>query len=231
VRLYSIKEHKHGRRLIGALLVLAAVPGRAAENLLEFNLGRGFPWSSIQAQGSSERSGSRGTAWSADFLHRTAPYVAWGLGGGQFRSNDNVSQTFLANAISTITSKTTSVLLLARTDVPSSSTLTPYFIVGLGWVRNTLSVAAVPGATWTDTGTTESRPLLHDSKDTFGYAYGLGLDYALNDRLVVGIEARYESSLKSTYNLTPAGSAVTGLNSIQSSLTLFTAGVKVGIKY
>ncbi|MFA5975150.1 MAG: outer membrane beta-barrel protein [Elusimicrobiota bacterium] len=207
-------------------------PGRASENQLEFNLGRGFPSSSIQAGDRSDRVGARGTEWSANLLHHLAGKRAyWGLGGGQFRSNDNVSQTFVPNAFSTITSKATTVLVLLRTDLSAQSRFVPYFIGGLGWAQNSLSVVAVPNSTWTDTGTSESRKLLKDSKNTLGYAYGLGLDYALNDRLLIGVEARYQGSLKNTYEMTPAGAAATGQNSVRAPLNLFATSVKAGIKY
>lgn len=214
-----------------SLLILLTVPCWAEENQIEFNLGRGSPWSSIQAGGSSDRPGARGTEWSADILHQAAPRVYWGIGGGQFRSNDNVSQTFVPNAVSTLSSKATSILILARTDLPSRTKIVPYFIAGVGWVRNSLSVAAVPHSTWADTGTAESRNLLSASRNTVGYMYGIGADYELTSRILIGVEARYQSSLKSTFDWTPAGTAATGQNNVQSSLSVFMAGVKAGIKY
>jgi len=203
------------------LLVLASTSCYATVNQIDFNFGRGSPLSFIQADGSSDRAGSRGTSWSADFLHATGPGTYVGLGGGEFRSNDNVSQTFVPNTNSTIRTKSSTILILTRADMPTDSRLVPYLIAGIGWARNSLSITAMPGQ-----GT-----LLEDSKNTFAYATGAGLDYALNDRLFMGIEARYQGAFKQTYDLTPQGQATTGINSIQSSMNVFLLGVKAGFKY
>jgi opacity protein-like surface antigen len=204
------------------LIVLFLAPAScfAIENQLEFNLGRGTPLSSIQAGGSSDRDGSRGTEWSADFLHQVGRQVYVGLGGGHFKSNDNVSETFVSNAESTIVSRMTSVFVLGRADLAPPSNLVPYFIAGVGWVRNSLTVTTVPGGI-----------LLEDSKNTLGFATGLGLDYALSSKLFIGIEARYQTSLKRTFDLTPAGQTVTGQGNVQTPLNIFMLGVKAGIKY
>jgi len=202
-----------------SLLILGSTSCFAAVNQLEFNLGRGTPLSTIQAGGSSDREGARGTDWSADFLHQAGPQVYWGIGGGHFRSDDNVSQTFVSNANSMITSKTTSVLLLSRVDLAPPSRMVPYAIAGIGWVRNTLSV------------TSEQGTIIDDSKNTVGFATGLGMDYALSDRLFIGLEARYQSSLKSTFDLTAMGSSTTGTSSVQTSMSVLMQGVKAGIKY
>ncbi len=226
-----VENKRASFRFLWGLLALLGSPCRATVNQIEFNLGRGSPLSSIQAGGSSDRAGSRGTEWSADFLHQANPRLYWGLGGGQFRSNDHVSQTFVPNALSTISSRASTILILSRTDLSFGSKYVPYMIAGVGWTRHSLLVAAVPGAPWTDTGTSESRTLLEESKNTLGYAYGLGLDYALSDGLFIGVEARYQGSLKNTFAFVPTGVAATGQTSVQTSLNLFTAGVKAGFKY
>jgi opacity protein-like surface antigen len=204
-----------------SMLLFVSTASFATVNQIDFNFGRGSPLSFIQADGSSDRAGSRGTSWSADFLHATGPGTYVGLGGGQFRSNDNVSQTFVPNTTSTIHTKSSTILILTRADMPTDTRLVPYLIAGLGWARNSLSVTAMSGQ-----GT-----LLEDSHNTLAYATGLGLDYALNDRLFIGMEARYQGALKQTYDLTPQGQATTGVTSMQSSMNVFLWGVKAGFKY
>jgi opacity protein-like surface antigen len=105
-------------------------------------------------------------------------------------------------------------------DLSPPSKLMPYFIAGVGWVENSLSVTAAPGGT-----------LLDDSKSTIGFTTGLGMDYALNDRLFIGIDARYQTSLQRSFDLTPAGQAITGQGSVQTALDVFMLGVKAGVKY
>src|SRR5258706_9459148 len=180
-------------RFLYCALLLVTSSALATVNQIEFNLGRGTPLSSIQAGGSSERAGSRGTEWSADILHSSGSRSYIGLGGGQFRSNDNVSQTFVPNTTSTISSKVSSVLLLTRVDFPSQSRTVLYAIAGLGWARNSLTLTDRTGV-----GT-----LLDESKDTLAYATDIGLDYPLTDRLLIGVEARYQRSLKQKFFLTP----------------------------
>ena len=206
-------------KTLWSILLLVTSPCLATMNQIDFNLGRGTPSSSIQAQGSSENIGSRGTDWSADIFHQVGPRVYWGLGGGIFRSNDRASATFIPSATTTLTSKATSILVLSRTDLGNQAKFVPYLIAGIGWVRNSLSVV------------TGSTKLLDDSKDTLAYATGLGLDYALNDRLVIGMEARYQGSLNENFAYTPDGNAATGQNSVHTPLTVLSVGVKAGIKY
>ncbi len=208
-------------RFLYFTLVFAASSALATMNQIEFNLGRGAPISSIQAGGSSDTAGSRGTNWSADLMHRVGPRSYLGIGGGQFRSNDNVSQTFVPNSNSTLSSRSSSVLLLTRVDIPARSKMIPYALAGIGWGRNTLTVTDRLGA-----GT-----IIDQSKDTLAFATGLGLDYPLTDRLLIGIEGRYQSALKKSFSLSPAGRALTGTDSIQSSLNVLMWGVKVGIQY
>ena len=50
--------------------------------------------------------------------------------------------------------------------------------------------------------------LINDCRrNTLGYATGIGIDYAMSDRLFIGAEARYQSALKRTFALTPQGQA------------------------
>lgn len=218
------------RRLF-AIAILLPQACFAASNQLELNLGRGTPLSSIQTGGSSDRLGSRGTEWSADILHSAGGPVYLGLGGGQLRSNDNVSQTFVPNAATTIRSKISSVFVLSRLDLPTQTKLLPYFIAGVGWVEDSVTITSLPKATWLDTGTSERRSILDDSKQTVGFVTGLGLDYPLTDRLLIGVDARYQTSAKRTFNLTPQGAAITGQSSVQTPMNIFTFGVKAGIRY
>src|SRR5258708_148887 len=203
------------------ILVLMSSSVFATVNQLEFDVGRGTPQSSLQAGGSSERAGSRGTDWSVDSLHHYNDRTSFGFGGGQFRSNDHVSETFIPNTSSTISSKITSILILSKVDFPSQSKMTLYVIAGIGWSKNSILITDRTG-----TGT-----LMDQSHDTMAFATGMGADYPLSDRLVIGVEARYRSSLKRTFDLTPAGRALTGVGSIQSPLNVFTLGVKAGIRY
>jgi opacity protein-like surface antigen len=209
------------RKIQLSVLLFVSTTALATTNQLDFNFGRGTPQSYIQAGGSSDHAGSRGTNWSADFLHQNGPHTYIGLGGGQFRSNDNVSETFVPNASSTIRSKTSSILLLTRVDIPSRSRIVMYVLAGVGWARNSLSITAMPGQI----------ALLEQSKDCLAYASGIGADYALSDRLFIGVEARYQGSFRRTYDLTPAGTTLTGVNSMDTSMNVILLGVKVGIKY
>ena len=176
-----------------SILVFASTVASATTNQLDFNLGRGTPLSYVQAGGSSDHLGSRGTEWSADFLHQNSARTYVGIGGGQFRSNDNVSETFVPNSSATLSSRTSTILLLTRADLSSRSKMVIYALAGIGWAKNSLQITAMPG----------QPAILKDSKDTLAYATGLGADYPISDRLFFGVEARYQSSMKRTFDLTP----------------------------
>ena len=201
-------------------LLLFCTTASWATNQIEFDLGRGTPESYIQANGSDDRQGGRGTAWSADILHQTSGAVYVGLGGGYFHSNDYVSPTFAPGTVSTIDSHAHTVLLLSRLDLTSNPKFLPYALVGAGWVDNELSVKDAGG-----------NSLISDSKSTYGYALGLGVDIALNDRLFVGLETRYQSGPKQSFSLSPEAQALTGAGSVETRSTVFLLGLKAGVKY
>jgi opacity protein-like surface antigen len=106
-----------------------------------------------------------------------------------------------------------------------------YGIGGAGWVKNSLSVTAAPNSTWSDTGTSETRTFLDDSANVLGYKVGLGLDVSLTDSLVLGVEGDYEGSQKKSFSLTPQGVEATGQTSVDASVSIFSIGLKLGIKY
>lgn len=205
--------------------LLAAQTCGAATNQIEFGLGHGSPESSIQANGSAESIGDRGTAWWADWLHQAGPQVYWGIGGGQFRSDDHTSSTFVpaSNTISTLSSRSTSILLLSRVDIAPpakpASKWVPYVMAGSGWTRTSIAAS------------TASATLIDQSHSTLGYMVGAGIDWLLTDRLYIGADARYQGALQRNYDLTPEGQALTGVGNVQSTVRVLTFSVKAGIKY
>jgi len=213
------------------VLIFASVYCHATTNQLEFNYGRGSPRGSYHFGDFVNQEGPLGPQWSADFLHKASNYEYLGLGGGHFNSGDDISQAFAPNANSTISLKTTTIMALGRIDLAPSPKLTPYLLLGVGWIRHSLNVTATPLTAWSDTGTTEPRVLVEDSKSTLGYAAGLGLDLALTDRLFIGIEAKYQGSVKRSFGVTPAGQAAIGQTQVTVPLGAILVGAKVGMKY
>jgi outer membrane autotransporter protein len=113
----------------------------------------------------------------------------------------------------------TSILALGRIDLSPNPKATPYAIAGVGWVRNSLTV------------TSASQVLVDDSKSTLGFALGLGMDLALTDRVFLGIEGRYQGSVKHSFDTTPAGQAATGQTQVTVPLGAYLFGAIVGVKY
>jgi len=218
------------KRLLTVIL-LFSTPVFATTNQIDFNWGRSTPLGSVQAQGSTEQDGLRGTSWSADGLHHVSNSFYLGFGFGHFSSEDNQSSTFILNKVSTVSSKKTSSLLLGRMDFGANARFVPYAIAGLGWVQNSLTVTALPASSWDDTGTSEARTFVDQSKSTLGYAGGLGLDVLLSDRLLIGIEARYEGSPVQHFAMTSAGAAASLQTDLRTSADLFSVGIKAGVKY
>jgi opacity protein-like surface antigen len=167
----------------------------------------------------SSQEGSRGTEWSADFLHKTANHVYFGVGGSEFRSKDTVNGSLVPGTTSVTRSKMSSIMGLVRADLNGTPKAQTYLIGGLGWVKHSLSITA------------DGTSLVNDSKDAFGYMAGIGLDFALNDRLLIGVEGRYQGSVRKEFPLTPEGAAVAHQPSISVPLSVFFVGLKAGIKY
>ena len=214
-----------------ALLFLAASPSLAFDNLFDFNFGRGLPMSELQAGGSSDHAGSLGTAWSADLLHMARPGLYVGLGGGQFRSNDNESSTYLANASTIIRSRSSQIMILTRQDLTYKPDAIPYVIEGIGWVQNSVVMTSRPNTTWADTGTNEQRTLVHDTNNTVGFAIGAGMDFNLTNALFAGAEVRYQRALNENFKTTPAGLAATGQSDFDTPLKTLFYTVKLGLRY
>ena len=213
------------------LTLLIAPECFAVQNRLEYELGHGDPLSSVQANGSSDRAGSQGTVWSADILHFMGNQFYLGLGGGQFRSGDNVSQTFVPNANSTLSSTSSSILILSRQDVSVNQRFVTYLVAGIGWVKNTLTITAVPVTNWADTGTSEQRTLWDHSRDSIAFAAGAGLDWNLTSSLYAGAEVRYQNALSRNFPTTPVGQATTGQTSTSTSMNNLFYALKIGVTY
>ena len=94
-----------------------------------------------------------------------------------------------------------------------------YAIAGVGWVKNTLTI------------TSESTTLLNESEDALGYAAGAGLDLALTERVLIGIEGRYQGSPTRRFDLTPEGASATGMTSVSTPINRITLSLKAGIRY
>jgi len=202
-----------------AITFFIAAPAFGFTNQIDFSMGRGSPLDSIQAQGSSEQDGLRGSYWSLDALHHASDRFYLGFGTGHFSSADNNSSTFAAHTNSTISSHKTPLMILGRMDFGAESHFVPYAIVGLGWVKNSLTVTS-------DQGT-----LIDQSKSTLGYSGGLGMDIILGDRLLVGLEARYEGSPAQHFAMTSLGAAASGQTDVHTSINLFSVGLKAGVRY
>jgi len=213
------------------LLLLVCSPAWAVVNKLEYEYGRGSPRGSYHFGDWIKQEGPRGPEWSADFLHESSERVYVGIGGGHFHSGDEVSQTLVPNTDATFSTRMTSILALGRLDLSSNPKLMPYAIVGIGWVRYSLVVQGVPATSWSDTGTSESRTLVDDAKNTVGYTAGLGVDLAVTDRLYIGIDARYQGAVKQHFDTSAAGQVATGTKELTVPLGAFLLGAKVGVKY
>jgi opacity protein-like surface antigen len=203
----------------------------AKENQIDFMLGRGTPQSSAQVADRFQLLGSRGPEWSVDIMHRIARQLSLGLGGGHFSSGDNTSTTWVSNTNSTLSSHMSTVFILGRLDLAPNPKFIPYLLAGVGWARSSLSATATPVSTWADTGTAESRLILDDAKISLGYAAAAGVDIALNDRIFVGVEARYQAATARNFDLTAQGRAVTGQNNVDSAIKMIILGVKAAVRY
>ncbi len=206
------------KKLFFAILLLSQTSW-AVENRLEYMYGHGFPKSSVDFGHGSEQEGSSGSEWSADFLHSTSPHVYFGVGGGKFRSKEQSSTALIPSANSSISARMSAVLGLVRVDINANPKVITYLIGGLGWVKHSLVINS-------DKGT-----IIDVSRDAFGFAGGLGLDYLLNDRLYLGVEGRYQGSVKQSFHTTDLGQSVTGQSSISLPLSVVLVSAKIGVRY
>jgi len=210
------------------------LPCRAFQNQLDFNIGRGYPRSSIDigGGGAEQKAGSRGIMYSGDILHQMGRQIYLGLGVTYFRSRDDVSYTTLTSIQSTNASKRVGYMILSRADLPHSGAIIPYVLGGIGVVRNSLEAAGVPvaGSAWSDTGTTEPRVFIHSTKYTFGYTTGFGMDLMLTNALSIGAQVRYEGAYKQNFDVTDEGRR-SGFNGYQGTLTDYTLGLSASLRY
>src|SRR5205807_1809862 len=105
---------------------------------------------------------------------------------------------------STVSSKSTVVLAVAKYSIVPDGKILPYLLAGFGVHDSSLKFDAspVPGLVWANTGTTESRTLADDSGSSYAFALGTGLDIPINDKVFLGAEVRYQYLGSVTYNTT-----------------------------
>jgi len=79
--------------------------------------------------------------------------------------------------------------------------------VGMAYFRQKSSGEPLPGSTWTDTGTGETRQLQDDSSLGFAFSFGAGVDTKLSDNLILGLETAWHifGVSKTTYGTTAIG--------------------------
>ena len=89
--------------------------------------------------------------------------------------------------------KAATVELVGRYTFLPNAHLVPYLDSGLGltYFRQTTDGEPLPGSTWTDTGTTETRSLQNVSSVNFSYSFGAGVETHLTKNLLLGLESTW----------------------------------------
>jgi opacity protein-like surface antigen len=166
------------------------------------------------------------------YFFRGQPVLGIGIDGSytNLLDRDTTDLVRSANASSHLSS--TVILAIAKLAYPTGH-VRPYIFGGLGTHRTTAFVSAQPFApfTWSDTGTSENRVLLDETKTSLAVGYGLGLDVFFTDEVFVGMEYR-GAILAHNHFDTTASARSAGLNFENGGLDvqalLFRAGVKFG---
>ena len=95
-----------------------------------------------------------------------------------------------------------------------AATFAPYLHSGLGVAYfQKSSGEPLPGSTWTDTGSGETRQIQDDSSLGVAFSFGLGVETKLSDSLILGLETAWHifGVSKTTYGTSTIGAPTVSL--------------------
>ena len=167
----------------------------------------------------------------AIYFFRSQPALGIGIDGSYTHLNNRDTTDLVRGANATTHLNSTVIMVIGKLAYPTGH-VRPYVFGGLGTHRTTAFVSAQPFApfTWTDTGTSESRVLLDETKTSLAVGYGLGLDVFFTDEFFTGLEYRGTFLAHKDFDET-AGARSDGLSFKDGSLNAQALLLKIGVKF
>lgn len=205
----------------------AAYSKKDAKNLFSLGLGLAAPLSDVNFAaigGGSASNGDVGPLIGMRFLRSVTNRFAAGLDIDYFHRGATDSPGLLPLANAEVSGDNLLFMGIARWHLVNSGSVRPYLLGGVGTSRTTTRVdaAPIPGFTWTDTNTDETRRLIDDS----GWAlattarFGVDFDWEFADPSVFSVEAGWTALSSRRFAATKSGRDL-GLDSVSGPLHAF----------
>ncbi len=239
IRYGKIKEDIVRKFLMVIVVVMTSVSVRAetgkGSSMLAVFGGAGF--SSTQFDlgdtGGQERISDGGGTWGAQWVYffRDHPVLGVGIDGSSNRLDDHHTLDLVRGTDATSHQHSSIIMAIFKLAYPTGH-IRPYFFGGLGGHRSTVFLSAQPYSsnTWADTGTTEPRILVDETKSSLALGYGLGFDIFFTDEVFLGLEYRGTFLGHKDFDETAQARSV-GLRFEKSGLDVQALLLRAGVKF
>ncbi len=193
-----------------------------------------FEWSDIRPDGRDVEATDGGGALGGQYIYYVTAQPAIGLGIDISHNflGDHSERGIFPNLDSNSHFRPTTFLAMAKLAYPKGA-LRPYVFAGVG-VHNThfLLELTPNGATWSDTGTAETRKIMDGSASAAAVAYGVGADWfpAARDHFFLGLELRGNYLASADYGVTAQGRAA-GFTNANGDLSYSNLFLRAGLKF
>jgi opacity protein-like surface antigen len=204
-------------------------------NSLTLGLGLAAPLSHIDfsgAGGGKGDNGGTGAAFGLQYLYNTSSRWALGMNVEFLDRSSANSQGLVPNADTAVFGDTFLLQALARYSFIDHGPVRPFLLAGAGANRTseTIDAAPVPGFSWSDTNTDETRRLLDQDKWGFASTARIGLDFHGAAPTFFTLEMGWTGIFNGNYTATPAGQDI-GLTTVSGRLDLFTLTGRFGWRF
>jgi opacity protein-like surface antigen len=213
---------------------LRAETGKGSNMLAIFG-GGGYSTTDLDlgASGGRQLIANGGGTWGGQWIYffRNNPALGIGIDGSSTRLDDRDTLDLVIGKDATSHLHSTIIMAVVKLAYPTGH-VRPYIFGGLGGHRSSVYLAAQPYSsnTWADTGTTERRVLVDETKSSLALGYGVGFDVFFTDEVFVGVEYRGTFLGHDDFDETP-GAQSAGLRLEKSGLDVQALLLRAGFKF
>jgi opacity protein-like surface antigen len=198
-------------------------------------LGFASPLSRISASdtgGNSGRNGETGVHLGTQYLYQNTPRLGTGVNLEYFNRSATSDFGLIPSAETNVYGGTFQILGVMKYSFTSYGSARPYFLGGVGMDHTSTVIDAtpLPGFSWSDTGTWETRRLADDDHWGLATTARLGIDFSLIESMIATFEVGWMGIHNRAYQTTSAGKDL-GLNDVTGNLRSLIVAMRWGWKF
>ena len=204
--------------------------------MLSADFGLAAPLSGVvfsgTAGGGSANNGDTGPAYGLQYLYLSSPRVGWGLEFHYYGRDAADAPNLLPSSDARVFGETALLLAVMKYSLTDRRAVRPYVLLGAGGHQTTTTIDArpLPGYSWSDTRTAETRRLVDASAAGLAASLRLGIDFGFVDPTVFSVEAGWTGLTSARYGATPQGTAL-GITGVTGPLNYFTLTARWGFSF